>query len=154
MKQYESQLVQNRKSRAAMNEKKLKEQREMRKGIRYSMAKSLREVFPNVDKLFVDVELSFSSDVGIDAKKEFHKILEGTDLFYLHFDCLNVDCTGDGFDLENIAIMAIRSRSVQSGILKCAGKEDWKYLKSSGCSCQSYLKYVVRPQFLHSEDTD
>lgn len=137
-----------------MSEKKLKEQREIRKGIRYSMAKTLREVFPNVDKLFVDVELSFSSSVGIDVKKGFHKILEGTDSFYLHFDCLNVDCTGDGFDLENIARMAIQSHSVQSGILKCNGKEDWKYLRSSGCSCQSCLKYVVRPQFQHSGDTD
>ena len=137
-----------------MNEKKLKEQLEIRKGIRYSMARTMRDVFPEVDKLFVDVELSFSSSVGIDAKKEFHRILEGTDLFYLHFDCLNVDCTGDGFDLENIARMAIQSRSVQSGILKCTGKEDWKYLKSSGCSCQSCLKYVVRPQFLHSGGID
>ena len=137
-----------------MNEKKMKEQREIRKGIRYSMAKTLREVFPNVDKLFVDVKLSFSSSVGIDTKKEFHRILEGTDLFYLHFDCLNVDCTGDGFDLEDIAKMAIQSHSAQSGILKCNGKEDWKYLRSSGCSCQSCLKYVVRPQFLHSGGTD
>lgn len=137
-----------------MNEKKLKEQREIRKGIRLSAVKTLRDVFPEVDKLFVDVELSFSSSVGIETKKEFHKILEGKDLFYLHFDCLNVDCTGDGFDLESIAQIAIQSHSIQSGILKCTGKEDWKYLKSSGCSCQSYLKYVVRPQFLPNEDTD
>lgn len=137
-----------------MNEKKIREQREIRKGIRLSAAKTLRDVFPEVDKLFVDVELSFCSSIGIDAKKEFHKILESTDLFYLHFDCLNVDCTGDGFDLENIARMAIQSHSAQSGILKCNGKEDWKYLKSSGCSCQSCLKYVVRPQFLHSGGTD
>lgn len=137
-----------------MNEKKLKEQREIRKGIRLSTAKTLQEVFPELDKLFVDVELSFCSSIGIDAKKEFHKILEGKDLFYLHFDCLNVDCTGDGFDLENIARMAIQSHSAQSGMLKCNGKEDWKYLKSSGCSCQSCLKYVVRPQFLPNEDTD
>ena len=79
----ESQLVQNRKIRAIMNEKKLKEQREIRKGIRLSAVKTLRDVFPEVDKLFVDVELSFSSSVGIETKKEFHKILEGKDLFYL-----------------------------------------------------------------------
>ena len=137
-----------------MNEKKLKEQREIRKGIRFSMARPLQEVYPEVDKLFVDAELSFSSSVGIDTKKEFHKVLEGKDLFYLHFDCLNVDCTGDGFDLESIARTAIQSHSIQSGTLRCTGKEDWKYLKSAGCSCQSCLKYVVRPQFLSNAGTD
>lgn len=57
------------------------------------------------------------------------------------------DCTGNGFYLTRALQKALASRSCIEGEMWCDGKEDWKYIKSSGCSCMTCLKYKIEPQF-------
>ena len=70
-----------------------------------------------------------------------------SDRLYLHYECTNRDCTGNGFYLTRALQKALESRSCIEGEMWCDGKEDWEYIKSSGCSCMTCLKYKIEPQF-------
>ena len=42
---------------------------------------------------------------------------------------------------------SISSRKIIRGKIYCTGKEDWKYLNASGCTCQTTLYYELAPNF-------
>ena len=67
-------------------------------------------------------------------------------LFWYH-PCLNKDCTGCGFCLTDELQDAIKLHKIVKGVRYCKGKEDWKYLRASGCSCMTTLKFEIKPVF-------
>lgn len=130
-----------------MNIDKLKQARSSYNWDMYASSPILREIAPDVKTISVKVKIVFNTAVCKPIIKEYQKELEPQDRYYVHFDCANNDCTGHGFDLTHILSQAIKSKETISGEMHCDGKEDWKYLDSSGCSCQTTLYYEVTPHF-------
>lgn len=107
----------------------------------------IREIAPEIKTVSVKVKLVFNTAVCNPIIKEHNSELSPQDRLYLHYDCANNDCTGYGFDLTQILSQAIRTKQMLSGEMHCEGKEDWKYLNASGCSCQTTLYYEIEPKF-------
>ena len=107
---------------------------------------SVKEISTECKGVNLHVELSFVSAFGRN-EKEFNIILTPVDKAYFHQDCLNKDCTGSGFSLSNDIQEAIKSRKTMNGIIRCDGKEDWKYMNHNGNSCISSCKYLIEPIF-------
>ena len=107
----------------------------------------IRELAPEIKTVSVKVKIEFHTAVCNPIIKEYYRELNSQDRLYLHYDCANNDCTGYGFDLTQILSQAIRTKQVLSGEIYCKGKEDWKYLNASGCSCQTTLYYEIEPHF-------
>lgn len=122
----------------------------MLEALKKSSSRSLAETYHDIEKLCVDVKIRFISGVGFSQEKEYHLVIGRNKPCHVHFDCLNRDCTGSGFDLDGEIMEAVNKRSVQSGTKMCDGKEDWKYLKATGYSCQTVLSYTITPYFLAS----
>lgn len=131
-----------------MNIDKLKQARSSHNWSMYANSPIIREIAPEVKTISVKVKIVFNTAVVRDPIiKEYQTVLVSQDRYYLHYDCANNTCTGYGFDLTDILRQAIRSKNTISGKINCDGKEDWKYLDSSGCSCQTTLYYEVTPHF-------
>ena len=96
----------------------------------------------------VRVQITFSSAVLTSPHtEEYSRTLGPTDKLYLHYDCVNPDCTGYGFGLTEVLRDALNSRKCVEGRMACSGKEDWGYRDSSGCSCDTVLEYKIEPEF-------
>lgn len=96
----------------------------------------------------VRVRITFRSAVLTSLHtEEYSRTLGPTDKLYLHYKCVNPDCTGYGFDLTDVLRDALNSRKCVEGSMTCSGKEDWKYIDSSGCSCDAVLEYKIEPEF-------
>lgn len=97
----------------------------------------------------VCVQITFRSAVLTSPyTEEYSRTLGPTDKLYLHYKCVNPDCTGYGFDLTDVLRDALNSRKCVEGRMACSGKEDWGYRDSSGCSCDTVLEYKIEPEFL------
>lgn len=115
--------------------------------INRNSAKLLKEINADVSYVEIAYTMIFSTLV-YRVKPLIDKIvLYPEDKLFLHIRCLNKDCTGNGFYLMDEIEKAICLRQVVIGEKKCDGKEDWKYLESSGCSCLTTLKYTITPIF-------
>ena len=106
----------------------------------------IKELSEECKGVSINVELTFNSAFGRNDKT-YHVTLTPTDKVYFHQDCLNNDCTGSGFSLSNEIREAIRSRKTKEGVIRCDGKEDWKYMNNVGNSCMSTCKYRIEPHF-------
>lgn len=96
----------------------------------------------------IRVQITFRSAVlTFPYTEEYSRTLGPTDKLYLHYKCVNPDCTGYGFDLTDVLRDALNSRKCVEGNMACSGKEDWKYIDSSGCSCDTVLEYRIEPEF-------
>ena len=71
--------------------------------------------------------------------------------FYIAMNVLYLIGTSEGFDLTRDLKLALDSRSCIEGNMSCTGKEDWKYLKASGCACRTSIKYTIEPEFYQVE---
>lgn len=131
-----------------MNENQLKEQRNKLRSEKIYNARTLGDVFPDIESVEIRASILFESGVGDGVEKEYRIVLGRNDKLYAHIPCLNNDCTGYGFDLTDIVRESIRKRESDFGEIECDGKEDWKYYGSSGHTCQSTLSYAVFPQYL------
>lgn len=107
---------------------------------------TVKEIDPNCKGVRIDGELSFTYAFG-NSGKTIQLLLNPDDRAYFHCDCLNPDCTGFGFSLTSLINSAIREKTIKEGVLRCEGKEDWKYYDNVGCSCMSYCKYRIEPLF-------
>lgn len=131
-----------------MNIEEQKRQREALKFMKMQNARTLGEQYPEVEYVEVEACLSFESGVGVFEEKSVERIFRPSDLLYLHFDCLNKDCTGYGFEVTTEIRNAIVNRETVELHWDCSGKEDWKYVqKATSCSCQGRLDCVIRPHF-------
>lgn len=106
----------------------------------------LKEFAPECKGVNIHVILSFVSAFG-SMKKDIDTLITPEDKVYFHVDCLNNDCTGHGFSISNQIREALRVHEIIEGEVRCDGKEDWKYLNNSGCSCMSSCKYRIEPLF-------
>lgn len=131
-----------------MNENQLKEQRNRLRSEKIYNARTLGDIFPDIESVEIRASILFESGVGDGVEKEYRIVLGRNDKLYAHIPCLNNDCTGYGFDLTDIMRESIRKRESDFGKVECDGKEDWKYYGSSGHTCQSTLNYAVFPQYL------
>lgn len=132
-----------------MMNKKIEELKRSRWTLEYEnmlTSPSIKEISAECQGVNLHVELTFVSAFGRN-EKSFDLILTPTDKAYFHRDCLNKDCTGFGFSLSNEIKEAIRGRKITEGIIRCDGKEDWKYMNNTGNSCMSTCKYRIEPQF-------
>ena len=131
-----------------MNVEKLKQARLDRQWRAQATAPFIGDVYKDLKTVWVDVEVTFKNDVlRSPSVKEWGCDLTPSDRLYLHCECTNKDCTGDGFDLTSVLQKALATRLCIEGEMFCNGKEDWKYIRSVGCSCMTCLKYKIDPQF-------
>lgn len=130
-----------------MKIEKLKQARSSRSWEMFVNSPTIREFAPDIKTVSVKVQMVFNSAVCEPIIKEYKRALNPHDKLYLHYDCANNDCTGYGFDLTQILRQAISSRKIIRGKIYCTGKEDWKYLNASGCTCHTTLYYELEPNF-------
>lgn len=114
----------------------------------YRTASLISELGSDIEKVEVTITRHFISGVIKTTPETFNMTLTPNDRAYIHYDCANGDCTGEGFALSNILYESIKTRKELSGKLICKGKEDWKYLNSSGCGCSGWLTYTISPKFV------
>lgn len=111
-------------------------------------ASIINDEFKDLRYVNVSVIITFESGVMTNPSvKEYHKTMTSADRLFLHYDCANKDCTGNGFDLTESLRDALNSRMLVEGRMVCKGKEDWKYINSSACSCMTTLVYKIEPIF-------
>ena len=112
-------------------------------------AKPLYEEFPDVEYVTIFATMYFASGTGVteEKEKEYNIRLDKDNMLYVHFPCINDNCTGLGFDVTEDVRSSIRKREEVTNRIQCSGKEDWKYYGSAGCSCDTTLSYVVTPHF-------
>ena len=127
-------------------EENIKFQRNRLETYRYISARSLSEKYPDVESVDIDVVIDFLSAITHPIK-EFHQEIHKGQKVYVYFPCINPDCTGSGFNLTRFVENSIESRKPLDGVLHCDGKEDWKYIGHTGCSCQTTLSYHIFPHF-------
>ena len=133
-----------------MNIEELKIQRFMRLWQAESRAPLISDVYKDVRIVKVRVELIFESGVLRDPNiNKYAREIKPSDKLCLRYECPNKDCTSDGFELTDALRNALSSRVCVEGEIHCTGKEDWKYLRASGCSCMTTLKYRIEPEFGH-----
>lgn len=112
----------------------------------YRSASTIAERFPDCKCVKISVKIRFTSAFGV-HEKDYQRNLLPTDKLHLHFDCVNGDCTGNGFSLTNQLWNSLQSKSEISGELRCEGKEDWKYIHSSGNTCYTTLFFKITPYY-------
>lgn len=113
---------------------------------RREVARLIREINPQCKQVRVTGKQTFLTAVCNVEPVTFDVILNADDKAYLHRDCINKDCTGNGFSLTNEIYEAVKSMKEIFGTLHCDGKEDWKYIDASGCSCMGKLEYHIIPE--------
>lgn len=129
------------------NKDKLIEARNRIYDIYRRSAREIKEIDPNVLSVEIHYEMRFLTGVcPIKPLMEDVKLNPNDKLFWYH-KCLNQDCTGSGFFLTDEISEAVRTHKVVEGKKYCDGKEDWKYLDASGCSCETTLYYKITPIF-------
>ena len=128
---------------------KLKENRFKIRWEEESSSLYIKDVYSNIHSISVNVRIVFESAVlATPVEKEYSRTLTPHDRLFLYYDCLNPDCTGHGFNLTNILRTSIERKQSIQDTLFCDGKEDWKYLHASGCSCMTKLFYKIEPEFI------
>lgn len=106
------------------------------------------DVYKDVKEVQLVAEITFNSGVlSQPSIREWKCTLFPTNRLYLHYECINKDCTSNGFDLSQPLSHALSSRTSVQGEMRCTGKEDWKYARSAGCTCMTTLKYKITPVF-------
>lgn len=106
-------------------------------------AQALNEVSNLVEEIIVKATLYFTSSF---VKKEEERNLRFTpkDKLYIHFKCLNDNCTGDGFDLTSEAMRLIYSKDDKIwGTAKCSGQLDSNHMNDRTYSCDSKIEYEI-----------
>ena len=131
-----------------MKIEELKKQRFIRQLQSESSSRFICDLYKDVKTVKISVQMTFNSAVlRKPCIKELKRNLSPSDRLYLHYECINKDCTSEGFDLPRDLKLALDSRSCIEGNMSCTGKEDWKYFKASGCSCRTSIKYTIEPEF-------
>lgn len=125
----------------------LQKERSIRNWNKKCAAPLLKVIFPAIDHIEVFETIHFTTAVGSTTSESINKIICPDEKCYLHIDCVNKDCTSDGFDLTSSLEEAIRHRRCVKVVKRCDGKEDWKYLNASGCSCATTLECTIIPHF-------
>lgn len=130
-----------------MNKDKIIEARNRTYDIYRRSARKISEIYSDVLEVKIHYEMRFLTGVCPKSTLIDDIILNPSDKLFWYHKCLNRDCTGSGFYLTDEISEAIRSHNVVKGEKYCDGKEDWKYLDDSGCSCETTLLYEIRPVF-------
>lgn len=132
-----------------MTEKKLREQRNYVLNMKRTAARPIKELFPDVKSVHIHAVVSFQTEVCVEfIEKEYDFTLFPPDFLFVHFPCVNKDCTGMGFDITNTVRECLKEhKSIECEHIRCDGKEDWKYVGHSGCTCQGELVFTVIPSF-------
>lgn len=113
-----------------MNRKAIEERKSNRWQMAYDrgeIARTIRELSSMCKGVELHIKLSFTSVFGKN-EQDFDLILKPDDKAHWYHECLNRDCTGFGFSLENVIYSAILSKQIKEGTIRCDGKEDWKLL--------------------------
>lgn len=137
-----------------MNEKELKSQRDYLLNMKRSAAKPINKQFSDVENVHILAIASFSSPFTGLIEKRYELTLSPSNLLYAHFPCVNRDCTGAGYDITDKIRECLKEHKSIEGNIQCDGKEDWKYIGHSGCSCQSELNYQIIPSFSSAHGND
>lgn len=132
-----------------MNRKEIEERKRNRWQMAYDLreiARTIGELSPECKGVELHIQLSFTSAFGKN-EQEFDVTLKPDDKAHWYHECLNGDCTGFGFILDNEIYSAVTLKQIKEGTIRCDGKEDWKYIGNSGCSCMSECQYRIVPLF-------
>jgi len=130
-----------------MNKYKIIEARNRTYDIYRRSARKISEFDSAVLKVEIHYKLNFNTGVSQTKPLVGNTVLNPNDKLFWYHKCLNRDCTGSGFFLTDEILEAIRTHKVVEGKKYCDGKEDWKYLDASGCSCETTLYYNITSIF-------
>ncbi|MDR0973218.1 MAG: hypothetical protein LBM61_04465 [Prevotellaceae bacterium] len=110
----------------------------------------LKEIENKLVKVVVETNQEFISAVSDSIIRCSRVItLFPDDELSARVDCVNRDCTANGFNLTNEVWRAIQSVDKETtGRMRCAGKEDEKYrskgkMHRRGCACDTTLYYRI-----------
>lgn len=126
---------------------KLEHERFTRNWEKQRSAPLLKDAFPNIDYIEVTGSIHFTTAVKPIEPKTINTIIHPNEKCYFHIYCINKHCTSDGFDLTSSIEKAIHQKNTVKVAKTCDGKEDWKYLNASGCSCATTLECTIIPHF-------
>lgn len=126
---------------------RLKQERVSRNWAKQCAAPLLMKVAPDIDYIEVVGTFHFTHALCSIAPQPVNQTLRPEGKCYLNISCINKDCTSDGFDLTSSLEKAIRDKSSVNVVERCDGKEDWRYLDATGCSCQTTLECSITPHF-------
>ena len=132
-----------------MNWKEIESRKHSRWQLQYDrreIAVTVKEINPECKGVYIKGRLSFISGVGSIEPVIIDISLSPEDKAYYYHNCPNKDCTGFGFSLTDKIREAVCSMKEIKDVLFCDGKEDWKYINASGCSCTSRLEYQIIPK--------
>lgn len=120
----------------------------MRRCMLENAASYIGDQYKDLENVKVHVQITFRSAVlPSPSTTQYCRTLDPSNKLYLYYECNNPDCTGYGFDLTDVLRDALNSRQCVEGRMSCSGKEDWKYIDSAGCRCDTVLEYRIEPEF-------
>ena len=125
----------------------LQQERSIRNWNKKRDAPMLSDFAPDIDHIEIIGTFHFITSVCSTKPYSINLIIRPDEKCFLHINCVNKDCTSDGFDLTSSLEDAIRHRRCVTVDKRCDGKEDWKYLQASGCSCATTLECTIIPHF-------
>ena len=124
-----------------MNRNAIEERKHNRWQIAYDhreIARTIAKLSPECKGVELHIKLSFTSAFGKN-EQEFNAILTPDNKAHWYH--------GFGFFLDDEIYSAILLKQIKEGTIRCDGKEDWKYIDNSGCSCMSECQYRIVPLF-------
>lgn len=100
------------------------------------------DLWPKVKKIEIEYKIIYPCSVTNETKVEQGTAIYKPDfLAEFHFDCINEECTGRGFDLYSIVSqMVAHNEVVWSGTMECKGMETRKY----NHACPSFIDVTIR----------
>ncbi len=99
----------------------------------------ISELFPDVEQIDIEYKLEYKHFVGTKVKNG-QALYKPNFAAEFYFKCLNVDCTGCGFDLYSEVASAILHETTVRGLKQCGGKEARDY---PNCQCPCTMEYVI-----------
>ena len=129
------------------HKERIKQAQSQRQWDDYVTSPTIKELSPDCHNVVLTGKMTFLSGVCGKLEKEIHQVFTPNDRLYCFYECINGDCTGTGFTLTSQLGNCIRLNKTIEGELRCDGKEDWKYLNASGCSCMTTFSFKFTPEF-------
>ncbi len=109
----------------------------------------ISNLWPTVKRIEIEYKISYPCSATNETMvAQGHAIFQPDFLPEFHFDCINEDCTGRGFELYSVVSSMIANKETsRSGRMECKGNESWKYSHA----CPSWIEYQVRIVFMKTE---
>lgn len=104
---------------------------------------TIKEIYLDVERIEIDYDIQYSSAFGLIRKNGTATYLPDY-AFRFKIDCVNIDCTGSGFDMYIYIASAVGKKQTEvSGSLRCTGNEAHDHKNS----CDTKMDYTIRIEY-------